>query len=288
LSKIHIIINPAAGTEEPINAYIQESLNGISYEVKEAIESGDIHKIATEVAEDASMVVVYGGDGSVCEAAKALHGKRTPLFILPGGTANVMAKEIGMPADTREALAILASGEYSIKAIDMGIVNGCPFLLRINLGILADMITETSTELKDRWGQWAYGITAFREMPSEGLVYKIRVDGQQYDQQAVGLTVTNAGNIGKEGYSFAPGISVTDGLLDIIALNESNLLSLIKLAGNIMLHQESADIKHLKAKEISISLPQQARFLCDDVEQSASDLYISVSPSSLNIAYPTI
>jgi len=286
LGKIHLIINPAAGTDEPVLSYIKEILAGIDYEINEARKEGDVFRIAKDVLQTASMIAVYGGDGSVCEAAKALHGCGTPMFILPGGTANVMSKEIEMPQDTKTALTILAERKYTIKGIDMGIVNGRPFLLRVNLGILSDMITETTPEMKDRWGQWAYGITAFREMPSEGTIYKLTVDGNNFDQQAVALTITNAGNIGKEGYSFLPGISITDGLLDVIALEKASLLSFIKLTGNILLHNESKDLLHWKAKEISITLPEETLFLCDDAGQSDKELRISVSPSSLQLAIP--
>ncbi len=70
---------------------------------------------------------------------------------------------------------MLLCSEAHIKQIDMGLVNGDPFLIRVNLGILADMITETSDEMKDRWGQWAYGITAFQAMHHEPVTYQLDI-----------------------------------------------------------------------------------------------------------------
>lgn len=286
MGKIFIIINPAAGADEPVLTYIDELLKDADHEIRTVQKEGDVVAICREVLGEASIIAVYGGDGSVCEAARALHGSKTPMFILPGGTANVMAKEIGMPQDTREALSLLASNAFAIRDIDMGMVNGYPFLLRINLGILADMVAQTSREMKERWGQWAYGITAFKEMPSEGILYSLTIDGKEYIQEAVGLTVTNAGNIGKEGFSFLPGISITDGALDIISLDKPSLLSIIKMTGDILLHNESKELRHWKAKEIKIIQPEEAPFLCDDAVQCAKELVISVSPSSLKMAIP--
>jgi len=169
-AQIHIIINPAAGSPEPILTYLNQLLSptGVDWKVTVTRQPGEVYSIARQMVEQASLVeqaspgvlAIYGGDGSVMEAASALHGSAVPLAILPGGTANVMAKELEIPMDTPEAIRVLLCSEAHIKKIDMGLVNGDPFLIRVNLGILADMITETSDEMKDRWGQWAYGITA--------------------------------------------------------------------------------------------------------------------------------
>lgn len=250
-------------------------------------KEGDVENIVKEVIADASLVAVYGGDGSICSAATVLHGSNVPLAVVPGGTANVMAKELGLPLDTEDALKMIATNNYVVNQVDMGIVNGCPFLLRINMGIMADMVTETTDEQKEKWGQWAYGITAFENRPTEGVLYKMVIDGQAVDYTAVALTVTNAGNVGKKGYSFLPGISVTDGLLDVIALDKADLLSILKVTGSVLLHTESSALKHWRAKEISITMQEETTFLRDDEPQRvAKELHIKVSPASLNMIVP--
>jgi len=288
LSKIYIIVNPASGKDEPVLSYINNAFTdtGLSWEVKVVNKEGDIENMIKEVMTGASLIAVYGGDGSICSAAKVLHGSNTPLVVLPGGTANVVAKELDMPLDTEDALKMIATNNYIIKPVDMGLVNGCPFLLRINLGIMADMVTETTEEQKEKWGQWAYGITAFENRPTEGQLYKMMIDGEPVDYTAVALTVTNAGNVGKKGYTFLPGISITDGLLDVIALDKADLLSILKVTGSVLFHTESSALKHWKVKDIHITLPEETTFLCDDEPQTAKELRITVSPASLHIAVP--
>lgn len=290
MKKIHFIINPAAGSDEPILSYINRAFEGsaIEWEVTVSHKEGEVFEAAKKQKGKVDIVAVYGGDGSIMEAARALYGSDTPMALLPGGTANIMAKELNIPMDTPAALEMLASHNFTIQEIDMGLVNGCPFLLRVNLGILADMVTETSTEMKDSWGQWAYGITAFENMQKEPTMFNIVVDGQQFMQEAVALTVTNAGNVGKKGYAFLPGISITDGLLDLIALDKADFFSLLKITGSVLFKTDSSVLKHWKAKNITIRMDTEASYLRDDSLQQARELVISVAAKSLKIAVPKL
>ena len=288
LKKIHFIINPAAGTEEPIISIIAAAFHNaaIPFVITESKAPGDIFDLVKVLQDTDNIVAVYGGDGTVMEAARALHGSSTPLFIVPGGTANVMAKELNIPVDTEEAISMLVTGDYTIKTIDMGLVNGTPFLIRVNLGILSDMITETDPEMKEKWGQWAYGLTAFQKLPKEGTLFHLTIDGEPYSEKAVALTITNAGNIGREGYSFLPGISVNDGMLDVISMSDANLWSLLKVTGSMLFQKDSELLNHRQAKEITIRGDGNLHFLCDDKEQTAAELKIRISPASLNVAVP--
>ena len=279
-----------SGLDEPILSYINRAFagTGIDWDVAVCHKEGEVFKAARKQKGKVDMVAVYGGDGSIMEAARALYGAGTPMAILAGGTANIMAKELNIPLDTPEALEMLAADNFSIQEIDMGLVNGCPFLLRLNLGILADMVTETTNEMKDSWGQWAYGITAFDNLQKEPAVFNINIDGQQFVQEAVALTVTNAGNVGKKGYSFLPGISVYDGWLDVIALDKADFVSLLKVTGSVLLKTDSSVLKHWKGKNIKIQMAHECNYVLDDSLQQAHELVISVAPKSLKIVVPKV
>ena len=283
--KIDFIINPAAETKDPvlssINKIISES--DIEWQVHITKTEGEAFTIAKSLTGKTNLLAVYGGDGTVMEVARALYNTDTPMAILPGGTANVVAKELDLPMDIEEALRLITAPDNVIREIDMGLVNGSPFLIRVNLGILADMVTEASPEMKETWGQLAYGITAFKTMQQEGKTFRLIIDGKEFIQEAVALTVTNVGNIGKKGYAFLPGISVTDGLLDVIALDKADFTSLLKITGSMLFQTDSNVLKHWKAKEIIIHMDQDDTFLCDDTARTAGKLHIKVAPRSLKI-----
>jgi len=99
---IHVIINPAAGQAEPILNVLNSVLRpaGIRWDVCVTNEDGDARQYAQlAVTAGVDAVAVYGGDGTVTEAASGLIGSTMPLAILPGGTGNTMAIELGIPAN---------------------------------------------------------------------------------------------------------------------------------------------------------------------------------------------
>ncbi len=284
-----LLFNPAAGGKDSISTAALKEM-GFDGEIIMARKEGDVYALAKELAsqyiaagmEDKAMLAVYGGDGTVMEAARALYGTKIALAIIPGGTANVMAKELKIPLQAKDAVDLLAT-DYRLRPIDMGLVNGCPFLIRVNMGLFSDMITETNPDLKEKWGQLAYGLTAFQTLGREAVTFRLNVDGQALELDAVALTVTNAGNVGRTGYSFLPDILVDDGWLDIIALDKADIGSLLRVSGSILLQKDSAVLKHWKAKEVSIRLPEGSSWLCDDTEENAIELNIKIAPASLQV-----
>ena len=137
---------------------------------------------------DADLIAVYGGDGSVTEAASALIGSETPLAIIPGGTANVLSKELNIPQDTETALIMIRDGRFELKTIDTGLVNDLTFLLRVNMGIMAEMITETDPDLKDKIGQLAYGVATRKSIhKAEPLGYQLNIGGKPIEVTCVAM-----------------------------------------------------------------------------------------------------
>ncbi|MXV15351.1 diacylglycerol/lipid kinase family protein [Hufsiella ginkgonis] len=286
---VHFIINPVSGKEEPILSWISKVFcdTRIRWDVsvtRKDLTAGDIAK---DLIGKTDLVIVYGGDGSVTETAAALQGTGTPMAIVPGGTANVMAKELGIPQDSVEALELLIGKSHTLKGVDMGSVNGKPFLLRVNLGIMADMVLEADRKLKDRLGQLAYGITAVKSIAgAEAIGYELEIDGKICREEGVSLTVTNSGNVGIGDYDLQPGISITDGLLDIILLKNAGLGSILKAAGSALLQQPTDAVKHWKCRQVIISLQKKQRFICDDREESGKKIDIRVVPAAVKILVP--
>lgn len=199
-----------------------------------------------------------------------------------------MAKELGIPIDTEAALNWLKDGQIQVNTIDMGSMNGHPFLLRINLGIMANMILQTDRKLKDSIGQLAYGITAIKTITdAEPVIYTIEIDGTAVQETSVSLTVTNSGNIGIGDFALQPGISITDGLLDVILLKDASFTSLLKTAGSTLLQNETDAVKHWQCKEVKISMDQEKTFICDDREETAKELSIKVVPASIKMIVPS-
>ncbi len=123
MRQIHVIINPVSGRPQPIlstlNAVFREAK--VKWDVSITHESGDARRAAsTAAAQGVDVVAVYGGDGTVLEAATGLLGTTTPMAILPGGTANVLSVELGIPHDLAAATRIAGSEDSPVRKVDMG------------------------------------------------------------------------------------------------------------------------------------------------------------------------
>ncbi|AMR32799.1 hypothetical protein A0256_15920 [Mucilaginibacter sp. PAMC 26640] len=289
ISDIHIIINPASGKSEAILSYLQHALckTAISWQITVGIKEDDAYTIAKNLIGKTQLIVIYGGDGSISQVARALCGSDTPMAIIPGGTANVMSKDLGIPQDSQDALALIISGDTEVRQIDMGLANGCPFVLRLNMGIMADMILDVDTYLKNKLGQLAYGISAFKTaVTAKPVTYKMWLDDVEIIESGVSLTITNAGSIGISDMALLPGISVSDGYLDVILMHDTDPLSVIKVAGCTLFHTESEVLKHWRCKKITVEPEQNMHYICDDTERQTSKLEVTLLPLALNVLVP--
>lgn len=289
MPRIYFIINPSAGGQGPVSEIIDRIFHDSEYQVKVHVlkEGEQAAQIIRQVTDTTDLIAVYGGDGTVTEAASALIGTHMPLAIIPGGTANVLAKELGIPQDTETALKLIRDGNFELKKIDTGLVNKQPFLLRINLGIMAEMITESDPELKGHIGQLAYGVSTIKSISqAKTITYQLNIDGQEIEASGVSLTVTNSGSVGIGDLQLQPGILINDGLLDVVLLKDAGVISLIKAAGSSLFNLETNAVSHWTCREIKITTPEEQLFLCDDCEDKTNELMITVVPASLSVVVP--
>ena len=150
IERIHIIINPASGKEEPILPIINSAMKdaGIKWEASITHKAGDAIQFAkAAVKERIDALAVYGGDGTLMEGISGLIGSEIPLIILPGGSANVMARELGIPKDLRESCGLIGQVPSILKTIDVGQFDKRYFIVGMSLGFAADLVVESGLKL---------------------------------------------------------------------------------------------------------------------------------------------
>jgi diacylglycerol kinase (ATP) len=290
MEKIHIILNPASGQAEPILYYINKILGkSVEWEVSITHKLGDATNIAKSLAGKVDLIAAYGGDGTVMEVAQGIYMQPTPLAIIPGGTANVMAKELGIPVNSEQALELILNGTQ-IKPIDMGVINGLPFLIRINFGILADIVKNTPRSSKDNLGQLAYGVSAVNSLLNQTAShYKLVLDGKVIEDEGAALVIANSGNVGLPGVSIIPDIDVTDGLLDVILIRTTDITALVDLATTALFNTayKHEHFQRWRAKEITLNVSPQPNIICDDIAIKVDgEMKIGLTASAINILVP--
>ncbi|MCL4862337.1 MAG: diacylglycerol kinase family lipid kinase [Caldilineaceae bacterium] len=235
--RIHVVVNPAAGQDTPVlgvfNTVFREC--GIDWDISITKQAGDAASQARRAAEQgADIVAAYGGDGTVAEVAAGLIGAATPMAILPGGTANVMSVELGIPGDLAAACRIACDPASVVRAVDMGMVNGHHFMLRVGIGFEAAMVESADRELKNKLGVFAYLWSAVQNLSQPIMShYQLTLDGALVETDGITCLIANSGNLGQSGVNLIPDINISDGLLDVIVVQQASLRSLFDILGSI-------------------------------------------------------
>ncbi len=148
----------------------------------------------TAVASGARLVIAAGGDGTVSACASEVMGSRAELGVLPLGTSNSFAAALEIPADTDEAIALLATPAR--RVIDAARVTGGAgeqvMTLHCMIGLHAEVIEETSTTAKRRWGALAYAATALKKLASvESFAAEMTTPTHRVSCRAIAIAVAN-------------------------------------------------------------------------------------------------
>lgn len=228
-----VIINPLSGhgrQQSHIDAHTalaREVLAscGISASIRPTTKAGDAHTFAREaVAAGCDLVVVWGGDGTINEAATALLHTEVPLGIIPAGSGNGLASDLLIPFDARAALGIAATGRT--MAIDAGQVNECLFFNIAGVGVDAVI----AARFNDR-GMKQRGFAAYIQLSTAELLryrcqtYEISIEHDRAEHRAMLIAFANGRQYGNR-LLIAPGARLDDGLLEIVIVEPQSLASI--------------------------------------------------------------
>lgn len=284
--RIQVVVNPGSGQPKPILHTLNQVFrsSGIRWEISLTQASGDAERFAREAVEaGVDVVAAFGGDGTVMEVARGVMGGDVPMAILPGGTANLMSVELGVPKDLAEAAEIAAREDSPIIGIDVGKIGDTFFLLRVGLGIAAQKVEIADREMKDKYGLMAYSIAALKAMKDAIPVkYNLLLDGEEIEVEGVTCLVDNAGNFGVAGFKASKEISVSDGLLDVIVVRDRSFRSFVGVGKSIATSTPNQDtVYHWQAKEINISTDPPQSIQVDGEVGWQTPVSISVIPQAV-------
>lgn len=225
--KVCLIINPISGTDSKINIpeEVTTSLNPMKSDVIIRITGYPRH--ASEIAREAvregyKIVIVAGGDGTVNEAARELINTPTRLGIIPLGSGNGLARDLGIPIDTDKALDIIVRGHT--RAIDYGMANDHIFFCTCGFGFDA-FISDRFAEERKR-GPLGYVRNVLESVVDfKSDDYELTHDDGFLRERAFILTCANASQYGNEAH-IAPGASLDDGKMNVSILKPLNALEI--------------------------------------------------------------
>jgi YegS/Rv2252/BmrU family lipid kinase len=289
-----IIANPnsgIAGFPHP-NRNFDETLaylrkQGWKAEIWYTQSSGDGEKLARKAAQQqVNLVIAAGGDGTINEVIQGLAGSETALGVLPGGTVNVWARELGIPLDDAGARKILVNGQT--RRIDLGCVNGRYFLLMAGIGFDGEVTQAVEGKPLKRLGLLGYTLAVLWLGPGyRGFPVVVTIDRYVVKTRALQIVIGNT-------QLYAGAIKITwqakcdDSLLDLCIVRKRNLWGRLVVAKDFILRlsRRRQWVRYDTFKTLKIETPIPVPYQIDGEAGGFTPAEFSVAPGVLKVIVP--
>jgi YegS/Rv2252/BmrU family lipid kinase len=295
-----VIYNPMSGTLN-VEATLPGALDvlrsaGWQVDVQATTRAGDAGRLAALARDQQQQVVlIVGGDGSLNEAANALAHSTMALGVLPSGTANVWARQVGLPVPNplwpdrlAEAARMLLDG--SIKPIDLGRARDRYFVMWSGIGLDAEVTAtiEPRPTWSKRLGVISYGVHAFFTMLNfRGTRMTVIVNEHSIKCRALMVLVCNAqlyGGIAE----IAPEARLDDGLLDVCIFKGDSFFQALRHMLRFILRRRTPDpeLIQLRGQRISVVARRKCYVHVDAEPCGQTPITIEIAPKSLQMIVP--
>jgi diacylglycerol kinase (ATP) len=262
---------------------------GHTVRVRVTWEPGDGAMLAREAIEfGADTIVACGGDGTVNEVLNGIEGTRVALGIIPAGTANDFARQVGIPDDPSAAMDIVLRRKPVL--IDTAAMNGRRFLNVSSGGIGAEATAETPADAKASLGPVAYFISGLRKLAAfEPRLALFEAPGLKLREDFLLFAVGNARATGG-GTLVTPRASVRDGLLDVCIIGAMPRKEFARLVLRVKRgeHLESEGVRYLQVPWFRITTAQPMTVNLDGEPAELRQAYYEVRPRDLLMYLPRL
>jgi YegS/Rv2252/BmrU family lipid kinase len=231
-------------------------------------------------------VIVGGGDGTLGAAVPGLVERDLPLGVIPLGTANNLARTLGIPSDPEAACALIAAGYH--RRIDLGLVNDRYFFTTASLGLSVRITEELSPGMKRRWGAVAYALAALKAMRrSRPFRAEITWDGGTRKTRTVQIVVGNGRYYGAA-LAVARDAAIDDARLDLYSLEVNHWWELARLAPSLKrgTHVGRGEVGALRAEAFEVRTRRPMAINLDGELGAETPASFRVVPRALEVYVP--
>jgi diacylglycerol kinase (ATP) len=289
--KTILIVNPEAGRRFLLNLYLPQvqrllERHGVEVRVLFTRRAGDATQLVRRHRGQADFVTVFGGDGTIREAVAGMVEEPIPLGIIPFGTVNVLALDLGIPTNPIAAARVLVNGR--IRRIDLGFVDREPFLLMVSTGIDAMAVHNLDFRAKRYLGQMAYMFsalwTALTQRPER---IRIRIDEQGVRDSGYLAIISNSRYYAGP-YRIAEETRIDDGLLNVLLFKKHGLQETIRLMLGVLTrrHRVMRDVAFYSGKEIRVSCRTRVKMQVDGDKAPPGPATVRLKPRFLPVLVP--
>ncbi|MGZ3628042.1 MAG: diacylglycerol/lipid kinase family protein [Ktedonobacteraceae bacterium] len=289
-----IIANPTSGNigfPHP-NRHFDETLaflrkQGWKAEIWHTQSAGDGENLARKAVEQqVNLVIAAGGDGTINEIIQGLAGSETALGVLPSGTVNVWARELGIPLDDARARNVLVNGQT--RRIDLGCINGRYFLLMVGIGFDGEVTQAVEGKPLKRLGILGYTLAVLWLGPGyRGFPVVAQIDKYVVKTRALQIFVGNT-QLYAGAVKFTWQAKVDDGLLDLCIVRKRNMWGRLVVARDFILRrsQRRLWVRYDTFKTLKIETPSPIPYQIDGEAGGYTPAELNVAPGVLKVIVP--
>jgi YegS/Rv2252/BmrU family lipid kinase len=296
MTRALLITNPGAGRMNPgaIRAVTAGlASRGLEVDVAGTTRPGDAAELARQGVDDgADLVVVYGGDGTAMQAVQGIvgRGRDVPIGLIPGGTGNILAGNLRIPASPTRAAEVVARGVT--RRLDLGRVmrEDGPHYFAVNCGtgFDAQLMAATTGPAKRRWGMGAYVAEAMRGLGDlTSVPHFVTVDGEAFEAEAASIMIFNCAELVPPILRVSDDIANDDGVLDLIILQATSVAGSVAVLGQLLLGRKNGGgVRHARGRCISIHTQTPRPVQLDGEPTGTTPFTAEVLPGALKIFVP--
>lgn len=286
--KALLLVNPKARRGgEAIDAVVGRlHAGGLDVKIEPFDALPEIARDIVRLREIADLVILCGGDGTVASGAMAVVECGLPLGIIPLGTANDLARTLGIPMDPAQAADVILAGHT--RRIDLGTVNGYAFFNVASIGLSADLAQGLDPELKKRFGRFGYALAAARVLlKARPFTASIREKGQVTRVKSFQIAVGNGRHYGG-GNVVEASAEIDDGRLDLYSLEFGKVWKLAAMLRSFRsgTHGAWAEVRTARGVEFEIETRKPMPVNTDGEIVTSTPAKFLVHPEAITVLAP--
>jgi YegS/Rv2252/BmrU family lipid kinase len=290
MRKLSLIVNPVAGGGRPARALpdVESALRalGLEYGFEYTKSLEHARELALEAAGNGELAVAFGGDGLIGAVAGALANTDGVVGMLPGGRGNDLCRVLGIPRRPVAACGVLASGVE--RSIDLGQAGGRTFAGIASCGF-DSLVNEIANDTRVVRGSAVYALALVRALPRfKAARFEVTLDGGR-PREFTGYSVAaaNSKQFGG-GMLLAPNASLTDGLLDVVIIEDMPKLRFLRLAPTVFSgrHIRRRGVDVVRGREVHVSASERFTLYADGEAIAELPVTIRVLPGAVRMIVP--
>jgi len=246
-------------------------------------------EVQRAIKQGAGLIIAWGGDGMVQRCIHALHCAKASLAVIPAGTSNLFATNLGIERNITEAVRVALRGDK--RRLDVGRFDGERFAVMAGVGFDAAMIRDAGRGRKDRLGRAAYVLSGAGNLDAPAFGATIRVDGARwYKGPASCILLGNMGDI-FGGITVFRGARPDDGLLDLGVVTAHGPVQMARTVARTVLGapEKSPFVRITQARSVRVKLDRRVRYELDGGDRTkVKSFAVDVEPRSVTVRVPRV